>query len=551
MARLVAAAVMLVCSAGAADKDNWVRVSSPHFELFTDAGERVGRDVVRHFEQVHSFFEQRFQHGIDLRRKAQVLLFRGEKEYEPYRPNASAAAFFHPGEYHDFIVMHTALNDWRPMAVHELTHLMVHQLTQELPLWLSEGLAELYSNMEPRGSQVLVGRDIPARMRVLAEGGWVDLRTLMAVDHESAIYNEKPGSAVFYAESWKLVHMLHLHPAYQAHFADLVRALGEMEGAAAFQRVYGKDLAAVEKDLRSYLTGDTINALLFNIQLPKSVDAPELTTGASLSARLVIGEMLSNARGRSAQAMALYAALAKEYPARWEVAESQGRFAWHERRLEDASRHFARAEELGCKDGGMFLLWGRVLGYANHPTEAVAALAKANELLPDTEVQLEYGNALVRNGNWGAAAGVLRGVKAVPPANAWRYGYNLAYSLYKLGDAAGSRRALETARQYAANDRERQPLEQLETALGRMAPKREAVLASVEGTLEQIECGQVARLHVRTGSGMKVFVSPDLRAISGELECGAQRKPLTVRVQYQALPSASGEVGLLRSLEFR
>ena len=65
----------------------------------------------RHFEQVHSFFWQRFKTGIDPTRKARVILFRTEKEYEAYRPNEFAAAFYHPGEYHDFIVMNNSVND--------------------------------------------------------------------------------------------------------------------------------------------------------------------------------------------------------------------------------------------------------------------------------------------------------------------------------------------------------------------------------------------------------------------------------------------------------
>src|SRR5882724_6401879 len=161
------AALLLLLSlrAGAADKDPWVRIGSANFELFTTAGDRAGRDLVKHFEQVHSFFVERFKMTSDATRKARVILFRSEKEYEPYRPNEFATAFYHPGEYHDFIVMNNSINESRPVAVHELTHLMVHQIGLDLPPWLNEGLAELYSNLEPAGSKIRVGRDIPHHMR--------------------------------------------------------------------------------------------------------------------------------------------------------------------------------------------------------------------------------------------------------------------------------------------------------------------------------------------------------------------------------------------------
>ena len=150
---------------------------------------------------------------------------------------------------------------------------------------------------------------------------------------------------------------------------------------AAFETAYGKSLDVVERDLHAYLSGGTISTYLFDIQLPKSIDAPEIEPGASMFARLALAEMASNTRGRSEQARTTYAAIAHDYPGRWEVEEAMGLFAWHERKLDEALGHFAKAEEMGCKDGGMFLLWGRVLGYANRTGDAVMALGKASKMM--------------------------------------------------------------------------------------------------------------------------------------------------------------------------
>ena len=125
---------------------------------------------------------------------------------------------------------------------------------------------------------------------------------------------------------------------------------------------------------------------------------------------------------------------------------------------------------MGCKDGGMFLLWGRVLGYANRTGDAVMALGKASKLLQESDdVQLELGNALIRNGNWGSGVAVLRMLHAgrVPAAGMWRYHYNLAYGLYKLGDRAAAKTQAALARAQAVGVRETEPLDQLAAALDR------------------------------------------------------------------------------------
>ena len=161
-----------------------------------------------------------------------------------------------------------------------------------------------------------------------------------------------------------------------------------------------------------------------------------------MSARLALAELLSSTRGRSEQASAAYESLAKEYPNRWEVEAGWGQFCWHQRKLDDAARHYARAVELGGQDPRLFLDYGRVLYYNNRPTDAIDILSKAARLNPDNdEVHFELGSAYMRHGNYGAAVAELRIVKNVQPAQAYRYFYNLAYAEYRLGKAAEAKRA--------------------------------------------------------------------------------------------------------------
>ena len=91
------------------------------------------------------------------------------------------------------------------------------------------------------------------------------------------------------------------------------------------------------------------------------------------------------------------------------------------------------------------------------------------------------------------------------------------------------------------------------------APVSAPALPSVEGTLESMECGKLARLHVRVDGKVAIFVIPDPRAVSirggsGEpvdLQCGAQNPPKPVRLEYSALPGAADAAGLVRTLEFK
>ena len=586
--------IVAAVSGAASNQDPWLKLTSANFQLYTTGGERSGRDLIRHFEQVRSFFLQVFGDSLPDAKPACIIAFRNEKEFEPYRPNEFATAFFHGGLEHDFIVMSYGARDPYPVAVHEFTHMMVHEGGHEYPPWLNEGLAELFSNLQPLGNKIRVGQDIPGHLMRLQNEKWLPLATLLAVDHSSPHYNEKSKAGIFYAESWKLVHMLFLDPAYRPQLKALGPALKQGDSAAALEAVYHKSLGAIEADLHRYLGNGTINVLMFNIQLPKAVDTPEVETAEGMSARLALAEMLSNTAGRSEQAGAAYQALAQEYPTRWEVEEGWGQLFWHQRKLSDAARHYARAVELGGQDARLFLDYGRVLSYSGRPGDAIDILGKAAQLNPDNdEVHFELGSAYVRNRNWGAAVAELRAMKKVLPAQAYRYLYNLAYAEYRVGQISEAKAHAAQARTLTHNPGEAASLDRLDRALetppvraesGRsertsgdsaeaprmvhQGPAQETeapqaqpapALPSVEGTFEHLECGKPARLHVRVAGKIRIFLIADpgsvtIRNGNGapvDLQCGPQKPPRALRIEYQAQPGQPDTAGLVRSLEFK
>jgi tetratricopeptide (TPR) repeat protein len=448
--RVALACFTLAACRPAAAGDPWLRITSANFELYTTAPKRAGRDLVRHLEQVRSFFLQAFGSRLPASRPVRIIAFKNEKQYQAYRPNEFATAFFQPGAIHDLIVMSSAASEHYPVAVHEYTHLLIHQSGMEIPPWLNEGTAELYSNLEPRGDKILVGQLIPARLHVLRSAPWIPLATLVAVDHSSPFYNEKSHAGMFYAESWALVHMLNLDPAYRPQLQSLVAALKEDDPPAAFAKAYGKQLDEVDAALQSYFSAPTVQAELFDVQLAKWVDAPKIQPGASLPARLALAELLANRRGRSEDARAAYDQLAAKYPDRWEVLEGLAQFAWQQHRLADAAQYFARAVDLGCRNPASFLLYARVLGYNNQPKEEADVLSRAATLFPASdEFKLELGATLVRNGNYGEAAAALLAIKNVGTAEqAYRLYYNLAYAQYRLGDTVHAVENSDKARRY-------------------------------------------------------------------------------------------------------
>ena len=461
LAAVLAAGVLVAPCLRAGRDDHWVEIRSPHFELYTEGAEPAGRQLVEYFERVRSFFQQAF--GLNGRgRVVRIVCFRSPKQFQYYETSKIADAAFHPGSRHDYILMKNDAADLYPMAVHEYTHLVLRSTNQDIPVWLDEGLAEVYSNLEPHGAFVVVGRVIPARLQALAEGRWIDLRTLVSASRASAVYNQQAEAEMFYAESWALVHMLALDNAYSPRLRSLMDALLHGGSVEAFQKTYGKPIERVEADLRSYLEQSRLNAAVFQIRLPPSQPEPQVTVKAGLEARLALAEMLLDYPGRTAEARAAYSRVLRDYPQRPEAEQGMGEYLAHERRGEEAAAHFARAESLGDRDAAMYVEYGRVLAEANRPDQAMAALRKALALAPSFDAaHHELAILLVKTGAFREALEQFRAVRRLPPAEAPRYFYYLAYANFKLGDVERARSLAERAREVTRNPEEQERVERL------------------------------------------------------------------------------------------
>jgi tetratricopeptide (TPR) repeat protein len=542
--RLVLMWSLLAAAAWAAlPADPWLRIRSAHFELFTTASELAGRDLVRHFEQVRGFFLQVFGLQSGDEKPVRIVAFHSDKEFQPYRPSEAATAFYHKGNEHNYIVMSSADSEHYPVATHEYTHLLIGQFGGTVPLWLNEGLAELYSTVQQVGDKVVVGIAPVGRGQVLLREPWIPLETLLSVGQDSPLYNDKSRAGVFYSESWALVHMLNLDRDYRPHLSAMLDALKTVASVAAFEQAYGKSIAQVQAELLDYVHREYLHGVAFQIPLAKDAESPEIEPHAGMWARLALAEMLTEYPGKVAQAGEMYSQLAHDFPQRWEVEAALGRFAWRERRNPEAVTHFHRAAVLGAADARMFLDYASALAVTAKQEDAVAALRKAIALDPSLkEAHYDLGLALLRAGAWRDAMAELQQARPLKPQQASRYFYGMAYSAYRLGDAIAARNYLEQGRQFTKIPEEVSALNGLSEALGPPV---------VEGVLESVDCqGNSARLHVRVKDSERLFLIPDIAAAK-DLACGPGTNA-AVRIEFQAMPAGkTGADGIVRSLAFQ
>ena len=542
-------------------------------------------------------------------RPVRVIAFRNEQEYLPYRPSAAAAAFYAAATYRDagsgalvtrdYIVMSRADGEYYPAAVHEYVHLLVRQEGLKVPLWLNEGMAQLYSTIDSSGAwQIAVGRPPLGAVQSLTSGQWIDLRTLVDVSPNSPLYNEKSHAGLFYSECWALTHMLMFDPRYQPKRKAMMTSFARSEEtAAAFESAYGKSIEAVQKDLRAYVSGDALRVALINLQFAKVADAPQVSEG-SPAAELALAEMTASVPGKFAQALQSYGQLSRDYPQAWEVEGGWAEALFHQGKFSEAAGHFARAVELGCRDVPIFIEYGQALMADRRNSEAVSVLRTAARLSPAPgDVHRQLGTALAQTANYSEALSEFAQAGDVDASEAARFFYTVAYAYYRTGDKAQARVTLVKAGTYAKTAPETTMIETLQAALDsdsahaadlapdvfqrpaedpgtdagpprivRRDPATEEPapaapkpppLAVAEGALQAVDCaGRLLRVLVNNSVVVLKILDPERIAIKSgtgvpiELTCGPQNAR-RIRVEFDSPPGLpTGVAGAVRSIEF-
>ena len=575
-------AVAVACSSAAAAEQGWTEAASAHFEVYAQAGPQVARSTLQGFEQLRAFFATQMNLQPGARPPVRVIVFRSLQEYNAYRPRPTADAFYVGTESRDTIVMGGPV--WIGVAAHEYAHVLLHAHGPGIPSWLNEGIAELFSSvrMSPLGSAI--GGDLPARSQALKRD-WMPFSELLAVTPDSPLRNDRRRDSLFYAESWALAHMLMLSPQYRSAFTACLTALENGESAAvAFERAYGKSVAAVEHDARDWAQGRRFTPVAMEGVGPQKV-AVTTKELAPVSSRLVLARVLFDA-GDLNHAEAAYRELEREAPSQPEIPAALGAIALRRGDREAAKAEWARAIQQGVADAPLCYRYAVIAQDAGLTADEIRpALERAVMLEPRFD-DARYMLALVEmnSGRYEAAVTHFRAMDTIAPPRRFGYWSGLAYSLNESGKREEAKAAAREAERYASNPQEHAHASQIgymaDTDLAvrftRDSEGRAQIVTTraphgdpnwnpfvepgdrmhhVDGVLREIRCGAgFTRFIVAEDAKTLVLTIADptrvqMRNAPADFTCAAQQPSVRVKVDYAATDGAESD-GLVRGVEF-
>ncbi len=573
----------------------WIRMKSDHFEMYSSAGERQTREMLKSFEQVRTFFLQLIpvteEHPIPVR----MVLFGSDKEYEPYKMNSFTAAYYLPGAEHDTIVMGRGGEDSKPIAIHEYTHLVLEHAGLKPPLWLNEGLAEVFSTMRPSGNKVMIGELLKGRMQEILINQWVPLPVILNVDHESPYYNEKNRAGMLYGEGWALTHMLMFEQRFAPKFDMLLGAIQKGETSDdAIARIYGMPISTLDQELQAYVRGDRFFARLYPTKLEKVEQELRAEPAEDFDVQVLLTE-LETRPGKEEEARKKLEGLLSQSPKRPEPWAQLGYMAWRRGNTSEAAADFEKAYELGDRSRRMLWDYGRMA----EPKSALRPLSDLLRAEPErTEVRVALAGAYIRNKQPGTAVATLSEAKTVTRPDAPGYFLTAAYAFVDLRDFEKARANLDRALPLVKDSPLQAEAQRMDEFLKNLAeakkrgqdvivatgrdrpdagpptlvraavappasprePKVEIFpdLPSAEGLFVTFLCDDRPKIVLLTSSGKKTFLIEDPGKIvvvgkaggKVDLNCGDQTG-VPLKVEYEQAPAGEGLDGFVRKMLFQ
>ncbi len=506
--------LLLVCAPllPAAKDPKWLKLRSEHFEIYSAEDEKQSRGVLEQLERVRKAYELLTDAKMPAEKRVQVVLFRNEKEYREYAPDTLSSAHYIGERGRDYIVLGDLDSRMQTVLNHEYFHLFSHHARFRLPVWLEEGLADLYSTLRITDKDVTYGYPLAGHLRYLNSsfGKPFPLSTIFAITRENRPDGDRDMSGRLYAQGWALAHMTFQGKDMAERAGEFFRIVrdGSTDAAAAYKTVYGLDPQQLDQLLAAYIRREYFSFGGLRTGGLNFAAPTELVTIKEWEAPLLLADILSINKKEDA-AKLRYDELAAKFPDVPEIDESRAYADWYGGNRESATLHFRAAVEKKSRNPmAYFRLAELACDYSVMNADCTAWINEALRLDPANREARNWAVGYMLNTRQydGAIAYILRGGN-VSAADAPDVFHKLGYAHYQLRQFKEAHTALKRGLEFAKKPEDIAKLNEMERHVA-AAERGEAAAGNAAETRFWQDASE-ARVKSDADQAMESFLEMD------------------------------------------
>ncbi|HKR60946.1 MAG TPA: tetratricopeptide repeat protein [Pyrinomonadaceae bacterium] len=337
-------------------KGSWRSIRTNNLFVIGNTDAETLHQVALWLEFFHGAFARLVSRStLDASVPTTVILFRDDASFVPFKPlyqgrPLNLAGYFQPGDDVNYIAItiDPADRNTYSTAFHEYVHLYLKDGLPNAPLWLNEGLAELYGTLQFSRGEALLGAPITHYAYLLRSQELLPLTTLFAIDYRSPHYNEQEKTGLFYAQSWALVHylMMSADGGRQQQFKQFLQNISRGDTSErAIEQAFGTNTTALERDFAEYVRRGQFPAQRVASADPQAATAYAATQRSLLSegeANFYLGDLLQHIN-RANDAEAYFKQAIAVEPTFIPPYASLGEMYAYQKRYADAKKYLQRA----------------------------------------------------------------------------------------------------------------------------------------------------------------------------------------------------------------
>ena len=236
----------------------WLDARSENFRIYSVLDEERTIELLRHLEIMRATLGDADEESTYESRVPTIIL--AVDNHDDYvrigAPDYSGGYFFSDLRENAILIEDSDEMAGVQVILHEYAHYLNRQSGRiRFPRWFEEGNAEYLSHSRIQHDAFEYGLAPAPYLATLGFSNWMSLEALLEVSDASGL--AELDGAMFYAQSWLLVHYLRSRPDGDAEIAKQLTRYAQLSTnglapAEAFEAAFGQDLEELETELLKY-----------------------------------------------------------------------------------------------------------------------------------------------------------------------------------------------------------------------------------------------------------------------------------------------------------